>query len=111
MCDLLDCSYCVIHLCGLCCPGYLLALCVRGYLMHGDVYGYVISLFPVAALRYLLVSCLHVPLYVGLEVLLGSVAFELLGAPWGTVCVCGGVMLESFVLLRCYGVMGRVASG
>ena len=53
--------------------------------MHVDVYGCAISLFPVAALRYLLESCLHMPLYVGLGVSLGLVDFGELGAP-----LCGG---------------------
>ena len=51
--------------------------------MHMDMYGCAVSLFPVEALRYLLESCLHMPLYVGLGVSLGSVAFEVLGAPLG----------------------------
>ena len=82
-CDLLGCYYYVIHLCGFCCLGYLLALCVCAYLMHVVVYGCAISLFLVATLRYLLESCLHMPLDVGLGVLLGALAFEVLGALFG----------------------------
>ncbi len=85
--DLLGCYHYIIHLCGFCCLVYLLALCVRAYLMHVVAYGCAISLFHVPPLRYLLESCLHVPLYVGLGVLLGFVAFEVLGAPWGAECV------------------------
>ena len=103
-CDLLGSYYSVIHLRGFCCLGYLLAFCIRAYLMHVDVYGCAISLFPVATLRYLLESCLHVPLYAGLGVLLGFVAFEVLGAPWGAECVrrCyAGVFFAPPLL--CYG--------
>ena len=79
-CDVLGCYYYVIHLCGFCCLGYLLAVCVCAYLMHVDVYGCAIFLFHVATLRCLLESCLRMTLYVGLGLLLGFVAFEVLRA-------------------------------
>jgi hypothetical protein len=79
-CDLLGCYHHVIHLCGFRCLGYLLVLCVCAYLMHVDMYGCAISLFPVAALCCLLESCLRMPVYAGLGLLLDFVAFEVFGA-------------------------------
>ena len=98
-----------MHLCGFCCLGYLLALCVRTYLIHVYVYGCAISLFPVSALRYLLESCLHMPLNAGLGVLLGFVAYEVLGAPFGGAdCVrrCYAGVVFAPPLLYCDGSRG-----
>ena len=93
-CDLLGCYCYVTHLCGFCCLGYLLALCVCAYLMHFDVCGCALFLFPVVvspSLRCPLKTCLCMPLYVGLGLLLGHVASGILGALSGGVdslCRC-----------------------
>ena len=82
-CDLLGCYYYVIHLCGFCCLGYLLALYVCAYQMLVDMYGCAMFLFHVdvsPSLRCPLETFLCIPLYAGLGLLLGPIAFGVLGA-------------------------------
>ena len=92
--DLLGCYCYIIHLCGFRCLGYLLALYDCAYRMHVVAYGCAMFLFPVAvspSLRCPLETCLCMPLYVGLELLIDLVAFGVLGALFGGVdslCTC-----------------------
>ncbi len=73
----------VMHLYGICGRNMLLALYGRACLMLVDKYGCAFSVFSVAALLFLLESCLQMPLCVGLEASLGFAAFGVLRTPLG----------------------------